>query len=264
MTRSISERRWPSSCCCAPFKLSSSASIASPRDPLSVCDRSLKDDDVRPVAPTADRIILSTSGDDAPPSTASTNSGGGGASNSVPNARPQRIRSMSRPMGLRCANAISPTTNGQTTVGNVIETNSTAPMTGKVPGGTRSGPVEAASFCEEGPRLDVNPAPVTHRNRASTTRSLEKERRNFWPAHRDLPYEPPRPSIRHPSRSPRSSAGTALRKAPEHGHHLSSLGCSPRCRRSLRYRVRLAAGRVGKPPEWRAKTVGAYLFRNSD
>jgi hypothetical protein len=117
-------------------------------------------------------------------------------------------------------------------------------MTGKVPGGTRSGPVEAASFCEEGPRLGVNPAPVTHRGRASTTRSLERERRNFWPAHRDLPYEPPRPSIRHASRSPRSSAATALRKAPEHGHHLSSLGCRRRCRRSLRYRVRLAAGRV--------------------
>ena len=44
------------------------------------------------------------------------------------------------------------------------------------------------------------------------------------PAHRDLSHEPGRPALRHPDRSCRRSAATALQQAVENGHRLSRLG----------------------------------------
>ena len=57
----------------------------------------------------------------------------------------------------------------------------------------------------------------------------------------DIPCEPRWPTVRHSSWSRRHSAATALRKAPEHGYHLSSLGGGTCCRAD-RCRVRLAPG----------------------
>ena len=78
-----------------------------------------------------------------------------------------------------------------------------------------------------------------------------------------FPTSPDGRLFRHPSRSRRRSAATALRKAAEHGHDLSSLGCGTCCR-SHRYRVRLTAGQAPLRPAPRGSFALAECRRPAD